>query len=419
MSRPLLTPLFQTTRRAATQALLCAAAVLAPWATAAAATTPAAAFVADDDDDDDDYELPADSGTTAAAARPASSANTAASAASPNTAASAATPAPSASSASPATRGTLQFFGENDLCWSDRYYTSGLKIAYTTPEVFTGDLPLFIKDVIAFSPLAENTHLAPAAYRLHVALTHEFYTPKAEHDVNPPPGDHPYAGLFYGTFGVSSETSSRLDALELGVGVIGPAARARQGQNAWHRVIGVGLANGWHDQLRDEPILQLSWTRAGRYEWARSETFGIEWIPRFHVEVGTVRDYAAFGSQWRLGWNLPRDFGIAGIRASNAFTRPDANLKNVLPTSWKPDSAWFYVDAQVEGWIWNSPLDGNAWHDSASVRRLPFVGEFAFGIATQWGGVRMSIAEVLRTKEFRGQYREVSAYTTVSLSLTF
>jgi hypothetical protein len=218
---------------------------------------------------------------------------------------------------------------------------------------------------------------------------------------------------------VSSETATRLDALEFGVGVIGPSANARQGQNSWHRFIGARLVNGWNSQLRDEPFVQFSWTRAGRYNWLRDETFAIEWLPRFHLDVGTVRDYVAFGSQWRIGWNLPHDFGSANIRTSSAFTRPDAHLTSISPVSWKPDAVWFFLDAQVEGWVRNAVLDGNAWHDSASVHRNPFVGEFAFGFATQWGGLRVSIAEVLRTKEFRGQSGNLSNHTTLSLSYSF
>ncbi|MDR0536405.1 MAG: lipid A deacylase LpxR family protein [Puniceicoccales bacterium] len=331
-------------------------------------------------------------------------------------------PSPAASAAFDARAGAgsasnlsaIQFWNENDIFWSDRYYTNGLKLAYTTPEISTGkELPLFFRDLLKFSPLSENTDIVPAAYRLHFALAQEIYTPWREHTALPQPGDHPYSGLLYATVALSSETLSRLDSIELSVGILGPGSYARQAQGEWHRLIGVKLAEGWRHQLRDEPILQLGWTRAGRYTWLRKDSLQVDWHPRAHVEVGTIRDYASVGAQWRVGWapaGLPRDFGIAGIRSSPAFTRPAGGF---------PDSAWLFVDLQGEGWLWNSTLDGNLWHKSAKVHRYPWVAEAVVGISAQWGDLRVSLSEVIRSKEFRGQHGEVSVHHILSLGLTF
>ena len=48
-------------------------------------------------------------------------------------------------------------------------------------------------------------------------------------------------------------------------------------------------------------------------------------------------------------------------------------------------------------------LDGNMFRDSHSVNRKPFVGEAQAGIAAQWGNFRVSLGQVLRSKEFDGQ----------------
>jgi hypothetical protein len=325
-----------------------------------------------------------------------------------------------AASANPARNlSALQLWAENDLGWSDKFYSSGLKIAYTTPEVFSDGVPRGIRDLITLTPLAQNSALTPTSYRLHFALNYEFYTPKDEYAAEPRPGDHPYAGMLYGTVGISSETDSRLDAIEASVGIVGPSARARQSQNGWHRVIGADLVNGWHTQVRDEPLLQLAWTRVGRYDWGNFGGVRVDWLPRVHLEAGTVRDYATLGAQWRIGWNLPRDFGIGHARSSNALTRPADGLARTLPSHLLPDSVWLFVDAQAEAWLWNTALDGNIWHKSAKVHSDAFVGEVSVGIATQWGGVRLSIAEIFRTREFRGLDHAIFDYTTVSLSVSF
>ena len=57
----------------------------------------------------------------------------------------------------------------------------------------------------------------------------------------------------------------------LSVGVVGPSALGEFTQNAWHDVIHVPHANGWANQLHDEPGLQLSWERRYRtWQWAES-----------------------------------------------------------------------------------------------------------------------------------------------------
>ncbi|MDR1497706.1 MAG: lipid A deacylase LpxR family protein [Puniceicoccales bacterium] len=317
-------------------------------------------------------------------------------------------------------RSTIRLWAENDLGWSDKYYTSGVKFAYTSPEIFAKDTPLFFRDLIALTPLSLSSPTQPAAYRFHFGLTHEIYTPKHEYDHTPPPGDHPYSGLLYATFALSSETASSLDAIELSTGVIGPSATAKQAQNGWHRFIDEPLANGWHTQLHDEPILQFAWTRVGRYNWAQFGGFEIEWLPRIHVEIGTVRDYAAIGSQWRIGWHLPRDFGTGGIHSSIALARPARNFDAPLTfSSALPDSAWLFIDAQAEAWLWNAPLEGNVWHHSTKVHARPFAGGVAVGIAAQWNGWTLSITENLRTQAFRGQDKQFSAFTSISLGITF
>ena len=311
--------------------------------------------------------------------------------------------------------GTLALFVENDIGWSDKYYTSGLRAAYTTPVIFENGLPKLFQDMLALSPLATPSPTCPVAYRLHFALTHEFYTPKHETWRVPPPGDHPFSGLLYGTFGVSSETENRLDALEIELGIIGPSAGAQRAQNDWHRVIGSPVSNGWHTQLRDEPIVQFAWTRVWRFHWLGNSTpqggFSLEWLPRLHLEAGTVRDYASAGWQWRTGWNLGKDFGAGLLHSTSALVRPASNRHGT--------SAWFFLDVQAEYWALNMPLDGNNWHRSRSVHSYPWVGQVSLGFTAQFGQWRLGITEVLRTKEFRGQDCEVTAFTSVTLNLSF
>ena len=53
----------------------------------------------------------------------------------------------------------------------------------------------------------------------------------------------------------------RLDTLQLDVGLVGPAAGGAFVQNNFHRFIGDTTANGWANQLHNEPTLDLTFER--------------------------------------------------------------------------------------------------------------------------------------------------------------
>ncbi len=325
---------------------------------------------------------------------------------------------PAEKSRTAAQMGTFTLMAENDFKWSDKYYTNAVQFAYTSPVLFQENgAPDWLASTLRFTPLAVSSATTPAEYRFHFGVAQEMYTAKSL-DRYPPPGDHPYSGLLYGSFGLSSETASRLDVLELSLGVIGPASLARQTQNEYHDLIDDDRFLGWPDQVRNEPLIQLAWERRHRVCLHREESFGIDVIPHLHIEGGTVRTYATGGAQLRLGWNLPEDFGVDTLRATNATFRPARNLP-VSASGFRPDSFYFYADAQIEGWLHNSSLDGNLWRDSYSVDSYPCVGQGTFGIAAHWGQWRFTYATLVRSKEFRTQDHDTFVFHSISLTAAF
>ncbi len=57
---------------------------------------------------------------------------------------------------------------------------------------------------------------------------------------------------------------TRLDTLQLDLGVIGPAAGGEFVQNNFHNLIGVDPAYGWGNQLHNEPTVGLTFERRWR-----------------------------------------------------------------------------------------------------------------------------------------------------------
>src|SRR3546814_2220516 len=60
------------------------------------------------------------------------------------------------------------------------------------------------------------------------------FTPNDITDRNPPRDERPYAGWLYGSIGIVSDTGSRLDHLQLTLGIVGPYSGAKDTRSEEH-----------------------------------------------------------------------------------------------------------------------------------------------------------------------------------------
>jgi hypothetical protein len=112
--------------------------------------------------------------------------------------------------------------------------------------------------------------------------------------------------------------------------------------------------------------------------------------------LGNIDTHGAVGATARLGWNLPRSFGVAS-----------GPRQRLLPGCGRgddePDSVYLYGDIEGRLVLRNLFLDGNTFHDSQSVDKEPLVGTVRVGIAWESGEWRLGYACTLRSKEFDEQ----------------
>lgn len=267
---------------------------------------------------------------------------------------------------------------ENDWWgkWSDKYYTNGTRFAWTGPDWFSDEGDSTIR-------------------RLSFAVTHEMYTPKGGQEAPPHPGDHPYAGFFYGSLAFSWETESHLDVVQLDLGIAGRSALAEKIQDNWHKLIDSPKLRGWNTQMRDEPVANLLLERRWRIDLAGNrDGWSADMLPRVVGIAGTVRTEAVVGAQFRFGKNLPRDFGHSFIRQNTAYYGPRDEKRTAI---------YGFFDIQGEAVARNMATQGGFVHDSLDVGRKPFVGQISLGVTYAVGGLRVSLIQSLRTEEFKGQ----------------
>jgi lipid A 3-O-deacylase len=323
--------------------------------------------------------------------------------------------------------GTVSVYDENDL-WSprghsDSYYTHGTRLSLMFPVAAPdGDEPpppvrragaALVRRAAQRLPLYD----AGETTQYGLVLGQDIYTPADISRRRLDPDDRPYAGWAYvGVLVANAErrageepAGDHVQTLELDLGVVGPRSHAQDTQEYVHRVVGSDRPRGWHHQLRSEVGAVATYEARRRLLAAGgSEGTGCDLLGTAGASAGNVLVEGRAGLTARVGWNLPRDFGVNTIHTT-AVEVPDVR-----------DTCSFraYVFGGGDGHAVAHTifLDGNTFRRSHSVDREPFTAELRAGLALGYAGVRFAYTFVHRTREFDGQ---PSAQQFGSLSLTY
>jgi lipid A 3-O-deacylase len=295
-------------------------------------------------------------------------------------------------------RGAWTLVTENDkyFAGTDRHYTNGLKLLWLG-ETTLDESDEFLQRVADFIPTL-RTDAAQQRYKVGLALGQNIYTPADTETVALIPDDRPYGAWLYGSLlAQAQEVDGRmLRVVELSVGMVGPSALGRETQNRVHRIINIPEAQGWDNQLKDEPGLILSWERRRRlHTWEVDGRRWLDVIGRGRLTLGNVHTHAALGGRVRLGWNLPRDFGTDLIRPAGGA------IANAGPS--RGFSAHLFASAEVRAVARNIFLDGNTWQDSHSVDKRPVIGDLSAGLVLAWPAFQFTYTQDMRTREYYGQ----------------
>jgi lipid A 3-O-deacylase len=309
----------------------------------------------------------------------------------------------------------------------DRHYSTGLRANWMSPNLY--NTPEFVRD---FTDLPEHLlsfldgrTAGNVKRRYGISVGQSLYTPEDKQAKDLIKDERPYAAWLY--LGLSLQTirydaakpdkqqdAIRQDTWQLDIGVIGPMALGKQVQNNFHELINAPESQGWDNQLRNEPGINLTFERKWRIGRAvlfdepiklRSDV-----VPMVGLSLGNVNTYAAAGAIVRLGQDLGNDFGPPRIRpslpGSETFDLED-------PFAW-------YIFAGFEGSAVarNIALDGNTFRDSHSVDKNIFVADLMAGAAVFMGRTRLAYTHVLRTKEYKGQ-KGMDHYGALTFSVGF
>lgn len=313
-------------------------------------------------------------------------------------------------------------FVENDLfANTDLNYTSGVRWSWISPdvneflEVQSNAFPWIARLNESLTFLHPRPDNEQALRNFTVSLGQLMFTPQDKYRITLDPDDRPYSGWLYLGLGYQARTEDTLHSVEVNLGMVGPAALARQTQDLVHDLHGIDGFRGWHNQQGNEPGIQVAFERKRRHgDLLLHAESGLHsgMISHWGGSLGNVSTHLDAGLEFRLGWNLPADFGASTLRPggdSNAPGRPDVSMR--------PWQFHGFLTLEGRAVLHNIFLDGNTFRDSHSVHKKALVADLAAGLTLARRNWRLTYAHVYRSREFDRQ-RDPQLFGALTLTYT-
>lgn len=304
---------------------------------------------------------------------------------------------------------------DNDL-WGgmrqDNNYTNGIGATWTTPTADVGEQPPSYALAAPATWLAHRLLPAGGQRNTSISLGQAIFTPQDPLPSAVIPGDRPYAGVLLLSSAYNVRNEERLDSIKLTAGLVGPWAQGKQAQRLAHRVTGGKRFQGWGNQLKNEPLLNIGYERSHR--WVPHDPlggWGWDAVTRVSGELGNFQTNASVGGELRFGWNLPDDFG----------SQPTGSIISGEDPGTYQDAGWsahFFLGTTGTWVARDISLDGNSFQSSHSVSKRPWVAELGYGMVVNKGRWRITLAQNRGTREFESQ-SETPAYGSVTVGYAF
>lgn len=286
--------------------------------------------------------------------------------------------------------GTLSLNAENDIFApgnTDKFYTHGSRISYTTPVE------------VNYDGLLSGNVLFGDKEAFEISVGQYMYTPDDIEIVELQEGERPYAGVAFLEAAQIKHDEKQYSRIGYLAGVIGPYSYAEETQTWIHELTGSELPLGWDNQIDTEPLLNLQYTY--KYKLFSNEWFDL--TPRSETALGNAHIFTGFGTDLRVGYNMD-DWSYSTMEP--------------VPRGIQNFSGFLLLGSDAKYVARNITLDGNTWEDSYSIDKEPFVWEYycGFGLKYSWMAVEYKMTR--RSEEFKGQESKED-FGSVALRFSF
>jgi len=250
-------------------------------------------------------------------------------------------------------------------------------------------------------------------HKVEFSIGQNMFTPQDISRTDLIENDRPYAGWTYFSTSYHRKYSSEdildfMDTVELQLGIVGPESFAEETQVFVHKMRELQRPNGWDNQLKNEPGFAAVFERKWLFYPASDKQLNYSIITHAGGALGNVYTYLNSGGELRVGWNIPRDFGVSLIRPAGS-TRLSTQSKFSI-----------FGFAAINGrlMLYDIFLDGNTFTESHSIDKNIPVADLSAGFAVNYKNLIITWTQVLRTKEFKGQ-DNAHSFGAIALSYSY
>lgn len=289
----------------------------------------------------------------------------------------------------------VHFSAANDVFFqTDRYYTSGLQLAYTAP-VFN-KIPLH-----RLTPFSGDSTTCWQG----ITVQQHIFTPDDLKSSTFLPNDRPYAAhLSAGVFRVAANPEKQIrESVSIQAGVMGAPSLGETIQKAFHRITPAVQVQGWGNQLATSFFVQ------GNYLYEKGLRMGKNSELRWQAmgAAGLLQIAAGTGLYYRFGQLIP--FSEHWILASK--TRAGEGLQ-----------AYVFINPQVSLRIYDATLQGGYFglqnRFSQPWRQMHVaMGILKSGFLIAHGKFGIGLHHTLTTPEFQGAF--FHNWVTTELTIRF
>jgi hypothetical protein len=263
------------------------------------------------------------------------------------------------------------------------------------------------------------------------------YTPVDDKTPTVVKDDRPYAGILSLAVGVNERHRNKfdntqvLDTKELTFGVIGPASFAKQTQNFAHDRFDVYRAQGWNNQLSNEPAVMLLIEKKIKSDLQQNTyTPGIskDLIRFYGLKLGNIETSLNVGLEGRYGLNIPNDFGSTPSYPGCDNTAPSSGSSEVCTDTGElmlpiPLGVHLFALAELKGVAYDFSLDGNIFANNHHVHKKPITGVIAIGVNSLIPingnkNLKLTLTQYIQSKEFEEQ-KTADKYVSFTAGLDF
>ena len=267
---------------------------------------------------------------------------------------------------------------------SDSNYTQGLRVDNTVKYQEAPEIEKFVGRNIPQFPF--GTH-ARTPDEITFALGQDFYTPNDKGTELPLPSQEPYAGWLYGKAGRLNRSQEYEVSTNIYAGIIGPGALGKEIQNGFHKIINDAPANGWRNQLHNEPGLYIEHIRRFLDVLKTYPSgLGYAFFTDSTYQLGNIHTELMLSKELQFGYNLQplklnKDFTVY------VFLIPSAHIvaRNIF-------------------------FDGNTWEKSQSVSTRNAVADVALGIGFEYMHWIISYTLDVSTRDYSEQPNKFHMY---------